>query len=484
MKVQPHRHRPWLLVVGAVLSFSLVLAACSSSGTGAVPHTPPGSDAEPTADANGGGPAGDADATTVGSTKDAGTVQPSADAGPLASDTGRRAPDAGGAPVQPDAGAQVTADAGPAEDVAPLDATPPKDTAAPPADSGPADVATPPADAGSADAGPADTGPPAPPAEVRFIALGDAGKGNDTQYAVAAAMADKCAADGCDFVVLLGDNFYPGGVDGVDDPLWQDNFEKPYAALDVPFYALLGNHDNGGIPGISFIGGGAGLDFAKGDNEVAYTAVSDKWTMPARWYDFVAGPAHFFVIDTNYMMWAPVLGSAADAVDAEIATIGSKIAAAQETWKIVLGHHPYLSNGAHGNAGNYEANASGGSLMDIVGTLAAFLGGTTEAAANAVRGQGVKDGLDQLVCGKVDLYLCGHDHNRQWIGQSDACPGVQLAVSGAGAGASKLPGDDPVEWQDGTKGGFLWVHIVGATLHAEFIDEDGNVDFTKDITKP
>src|SRR5262245_29612578 len=41
---------------------------------------------------------------------------------------------------------------------------------------------------------------------VRFAAVGDTGKGNDKQKAVAAAIASKCAKDGCDFVQLLGDN--------------------------------------------------------------------------------------------------------------------------------------------------------------------------------------------------------------------------------------------------------------------------------------
>ena len=47
---------------------------------------------------------------------------------------------------------------------------------------------------------------------VRFVVLGDGGEGNDTQYAVAAAMDTVCDAKtdddgpGCEFALYLGDN--------------------------------------------------------------------------------------------------------------------------------------------------------------------------------------------------------------------------------------------------------------------------------------
>ena len=65
----------------------------------------------------------------------------------------------------------------------------------------------------------ADAGPLAAPAQpsdagqvVRFVALGDTGHGNADQTRVGDAVGALCAAQGCDFVVLLGDNFYPTGV--------------------------------------------------------------------------------------------------------------------------------------------------------------------------------------------------------------------------------------------------------------------------------
>ena len=76
------------------------------------------------------------------------------------------------------------------------------------------------------------------------MALGDAGKGNTAQRDVAIAMRDVCAAKGCDFALLLGDNIYDAGVDSVTDAQWQTKFELPYKDLNIPFYPTLGNHDN------------------------------------------------------------------------------------------------------------------------------------------------------------------------------------------------------------------------------------------------
>ena len=59
-----------------------------------------------------------------------------------------------------------------------------------------------------------------PPKLVRFITLGDTGKGNADQRRVAVAARDLCAARGCDFALLLGDNIYEEGVETIDDPIW------------------------------------------------------------------------------------------------------------------------------------------------------------------------------------------------------------------------------------------------------------------------
>jgi tartrate-resistant acid phosphatase type 5 len=279
---------------------------------------------------------------------------------------------------------------------------------------------------------------------VRFAAIGDVGHANDTQKAVAAAVKEKCAASGCDFVVLLGDNFYSNGVSGTDDAQWNDTFEAIYAGIDLPFYAVLGNHDYGG--------NGAGYEPQKADYQVAYTAVSptQRWKMPAKHYHFIAGPAELFVLDTNEQMFG---------ADGQQRTdVSGWLGGSTAPWRIALGHHPYLSNGPHGNAGTYE----GIPFIPVVS------------------GSGVKSFMEDVVCGKVDIYLSGHDHSRQWL--KPTCNGSQLIVNGAGSGTTDLSSKNEVLFQEAVAG-FLYVAAEPNTLSAEFIADDGAVEFTQTLTK-
>lgn len=277
---------------------------------------------------------------------------------------------------------------------------------------------------------------------VRFVAMGDTGEGNDTQKTVAAAITTVCAMKGCDFVQLLGDNFYENGVDGNADPQWQSKFEVPYQGVDLPFWVVLGNHDNGG--------NGAGTEPARGDFQVQYAMTSTKWKMPARFYSHGEGPAEFFGLDTN----AGMLGQHAMQTT-EVAAMMDKSTAA---WKVAFGHHPYLSNGPHGNAGSYEGLA--------------FLPG--------VNGAGVKELLDGSVCGKADVYICGHDHSKQWL--EGTCADTVLIVSGGGAKTTDLPGQNANLYQDNVPG-FLWAEISGNTFLGEFYDQNGAMQFSRSITK-
>lgn len=77
------------------------------------------------------------------------------------------------------------------------------------------------------------------PEWLRIVLFGDCGSGGAAQYAVARAIRNEALLP--DFVMILGDVIYP--------PFDADSYDTkvfaPYAALlpEVPFYALLGNHD-------------------------------------------------------------------------------------------------------------------------------------------------------------------------------------------------------------------------------------------------
>ena len=312
-----------------------------------------------------------------------------------------------------------------------------------------------------------------PPKEVRFVALGDTGEGNERQRKVAEQIRLKCLRDGCDFAILMGDNIYDAGVESTFDAQWQDKFEAPFANVNMPFYAVLGNHDNGGFltQWLGDVFGGAGAEFERGDYQVAYTQYSNKWKMPGRTYDFAAGPAHFFALDTNDMVWSYGNEGAEARTQWQVDTIPGRIDAASATWKIAFGHHPYLSNGTHGDAGTYEGLEEG--ITDLVVNIP----GLGDLSA-VVTGDGVKESLDTIVCGRVDIYFAGHDHSRQWHAPSAECPGTTFVVSGAGAKMTEIKGNHPVLFQNVTKAGFFWVHLEDNTISVEAIDEDGTSEWT------
>lgn len=316
----------------------------------------------------------------------------------------------------------------------------------PPDDSPPGRDTGPPPDGGD-DSGPPpdrDTGPREDPDAddpntIRFVALGDAGEGNDTQYQVAAAMETVCAARGCDFAVYLGDNFYENGVESADDELFQTAFELPYEYLDFPFYVVLGNHDYGG--------NGLGWESWKPGYEITYSETSDKFILPDRYYSFQKGPADFFGLDTNAIVWGE--GEDQDAWIEEV------ISESTAPWRVALGHHTYISNGSHGNAGNYE----GLPWLPIV------------------NGADFQTFFDDHLCGQVDIYLCGHDHSRQWL---EATCGTEFVVSGAGAKVTEIVERDanPSYFQVATAG-FMWIKMNEDSFTGVFYDEDGVPEFER-----
>jgi predicted phosphodiesterase len=283
---------------------------------------------------------------------------------------------------------------------------------------------------------------------VRFVAIGDTGKGNAGQNRVGASVGTHCATFGCDFVVLLGDNFYPSGVGSTTDPQWQTAFVDPYATVNAPFYAVLGNHDYGGD--------GAGTDLPRGDNEVAYSLVNPKWRMPSHHYKFTVEHVEFFVADTNRSMFSLDQNARAD--------FDTWLPASTAPWKIVFAHHPYKSNGEHGNAGNYD----GLGFVPIV------------------NGQGVKRFVEERVCGRANFYITGHDHDIEWMQATCSHSGstlqTNLIVSGGGAATTPIVGSQPTHYSSDQLG-YVYVVIHDDTFTATFYDANGVEQYTRTVTR-
>ncbi len=285
--------------------------------------------------------------------------------------------------------------------------------------------------------------PPVPPPvdfpPVRFIAMGDTGEGNQAQLDVATVIEQVCAEQGCDFVLLLGDNIYDTGVTALGDVQWQDKFEIPYEGLDLPFYAVLGNHDYA-----------LTTNQESADFQVEYSKVSDKWVMPARHYAHRHANVEFLALDTQAMNFPTTL---VDEFEAQERWMEERLGTPADGWRIVYGHHPYISNGEHGNAGAFDNFPS---EFDISGIR-------------------LKERFEATVCGAADLYVCGHDHDREWLEQR--CDGTRFIVSGAGSKLREFDDAQPVHFGDATTEGFAWFQIDDDELTVQFWDRTGAMNY-------
>jgi tartrate-resistant acid phosphatase type 5 len=235
----------------------------------------------------------------------------------------------------------------------------------------------------------------ASPDRLDFLIVGDWGDPHvQAQRQVAEAMGEVASLLASDFVISTGDNFYNRGVRSTTDPQWRATYESVYSApsLQAPWYVVLGNHDYAGDP----------------DAEVAYTATSARWRMPARyWREDMAladtSVASFFFLDTTPITRLAgvreyVPGATGDARP-QMRWLEAQLAACTSRWKIVVGHHPILSSGNHG---------------------------PNHAVAEHLKPLLERHG--------VDAYVNGHDHDLEHLHEG----GVHYICSGSGSEARSI----------------------------------------------
>ncbi|MGM7645519.1 metallophosphoesterase [Nocardia sp. JW2] len=259
--------------------------------------------------------------------------------------------------------------------------------------------------------------PPTAGRSVRVLVTGDAGTGTRTQWAVADAAREFHAREPFSLAVGLGDNIYDSGPNGPDDIQFATKFEDPNTGLDFPWAMVLGNHDTSSV----FPGDGGWLP--RGNHEVAYHAHSPRWWMPSRYYSLRIPEQNpvveFFVLDVNPLAaYIPPVFDPYWAVDGpymneQRAWLDRALAESTAQWKIACTHHPYLSNGSHGDAGNYEG-----------------------LPIEPLNGIHAKRFFEDHVLGKVSLLLSGHDHTMQILEPTPATKGTRQIISGASAKTS------------------------------------------------
>lgn len=314
---------------------------------------------------------------------------------------------------------------------------------------------------------------------IHFLAISDFGNNTTEVHQLAYAMNQYCAnlhqqhapisplsastptssssTGKVDFILGLGDNFYPYGVYDQDDhrfrTLWRDIFLLPsYPYLRVPWRMILGNHDYMGDP----------------DAQIQYhyntrLNYDSLWYMPSNCYEFECElvdntlsssssgksqknnvKATFYALDTNACQ-SHVIRSHPNTVEelrnniqllnqrlkqqneqeeeemfairsAEDEEEGVQVSKSSRHWKIVFGHHPLYTQGkGHSacsnclrdshyqveNKSSYRNHYYDYDNHDEDVMMAATKKTTTK------RGFGLEK---VLMDGKVDAVFAGHEH--------------------------------------------------------------------------
>lgn len=254
-----------------------------------------------------------------------------------------------------------------------------------------------------------------------YIFLGDTGTGNDNQYQIGLQAAKYCQDKNCQAVFIAGDVIYDKGVDDVSDPQFKTKFIDPYLSLNLPFYIAFGNHDYLGCTQCY-------LD---------YSQYSNKWKMPASYYYLdIDENVTFYVLDTVKFD------------DLQQKWLEEKLGQASKKWNIVIGHNPLKTN-------------------EVI-------------HRNDIWQQ--KKALLDTLCNKADVYITGHSHILEDVGNLSNCQVRQL-ISGSGGAYSRTvikPNDDLFYLEDN---GFLSLSIWKEKIELSFVDKTGKIVYTNTISK-
>lgn len=284
---------------------------------------------------------------------------------------------------------------------------------------------------------------------LNFIAMGDWGRnGADHQKQVAQQMGITAADVKAQFIISTGDNFYPSGVISEYDPLFKYSFEDIYTAFSLQWdwYPVLGNHDYKSNP----------------DAQVAYSKISRRWKMPARYYAKkfpINGDQNNQVliafIDTNPLIpefyknseYGPnVKGQDTTQQKRWLAKVLSDEDPSIR-WKIVVGHHPMYTGGSRTDG--YDTKAIRSSLKPVLERYG------------------------------VDVYLTGHEHSLQYIKPTGK---THHFISGAASEKTPVKLIDDAQMVASVYG-FMLFSVGKDLIRVQTINDEGEIIYNTIIKK-
>ncbi len=191
--------------------------------------------------------------------------------------------------------------------------------------------------------------------ELVFAVIGDYGTGDNQAAAVATLVNSWNPA----FVIATGDD-YRAEAGGSGDEKYDLSTGRFYCSFlsDIStsgtfcpppgqaavnrFFPSLGNHDYSDTGDITGLPETYTQYFSLPGIGVTSSATSGN----ERYYDFIQGPIHFFVLNSN-----PGTGLEPDGIDKnsiQAAWLKRQLELSSSSWNIVYMHHPSYSSGTHG----------------------------------------------------------------------------------------------------------------------------------------
>jgi PKD repeat protein len=177
-----------------------------------------------------------------------------------------------------------------------------------------------------------------------FAVIGDYGTGSSNEATVA-SMVNSWNPD---FVITVGDNRYTSDYDETVGQFYCNYLADAGSGSFCPgnlnttnaFFPSLGNHDYSDGGGLNEY-----LDyFTLPGNGI----VSSNTSGNERYYDFIIGPVHFFVVDSDQ-----AISSTADNT-AQRNWLQAQLAASTSPWQVVYLHHAPFSSAQHGSISDVQ----------------------------------------------------------------------------------------------------------------------------------
>eukprot|EP01041_Mallomonas_annulata_P012253 gene12253-25750_t len=272
---------------------------------------------------------------------------------------------------------------------------------------------------------------------------------------VAKAMATYADANPADFLIALGDNFYNNGVASTTDSLWTSLYTNVYNydSLQIPWYAIFGNHDYGSNKGAGSLQ--AQIDFGvyKFDNRWnaghcymnSYTVPNSETTV-----DIVYIDSTLIAPEETYMT-STASGVSSDTQkelqQEQLACMTSYLANSKASFLIVAGHYPLFSTGKN----------SPGDMTSMVEAV-----------------------LPLFEKYQVDMYFAGHDHRLEYLEYTTSSGRtMDFVISGAGGKpdnqlTSGISSAADSKFAAAT-GGFAFAEVSSTSINIKMVDYTGAV---------